>query len=247
MDKKIIIFLIVIILILGAIFAYKILNKEDDISGTLSATNTLDKSINTNNKVNSSVENSKFIENLKEYFTGKKVASVKLSRNTDGGKPVTITQITDGLKAKESDIEISNNSIKVMVAEDMIYEWNYKINNDSAEISIKKSDLTAYDKIVLVGNINHLSTIFVAYTELLGINPKEALAYWHLAIRDINKNEIDNNKITIDNKIFSTTEENTTNGSYSFVLKINNKNISDLPSLLEVEKTKESTTTFVGY
>lgn len=198
------------------------------------------------NIVNTEVETAQFIENLKAYYTGKKVARVKLSRTSKDGNIGEVTQHTKGLDAQKDKIEITNNHIRAIIAEDMYYDWDYQIDDEGATFIVKKDNPTAYDKIVLSGNVNHLSTMFVAYTELLGSNPKEALAFWHLAVREINKNKISDSKTNIENEIFSTIEENL-DTSYSFTLKIKNGNIKNLQRLLEVEKGKESTTRFIGY
>lgn len=252
-----IVVLIIIVMTLALIFLIKAFTGKGNVENII--TNTMKQETNqaannqnssqeiTTNNSNGKVEEVKFIENLKAYFIGEKVTSVKLSRTGSDGYTSEVTYITNGLKAQKSDIEILNNHIKVSVLDDVKYEWDYKIDDDSATFIIKKDNPTALDKIILQGNVNNLSTIFVAYTELLEIEPKEALAFWELAIRDINKNKINDNTVVINNEIFSTTEECSNDDSYSFTLKIKNNSVSNLQRLLEIEKSKESTTKFIGY
>ena len=122
--------------------------------------------------------------------------------------------------------------------EDMVYKWDYQINEKNAVFTVKKQNPTVSESIKLVGNTSNLSIMFVTYLELLGITPNEALEYWYLAIRNENKQQINENQYTITNEIFKTTEEKAEDGLYSFVLEINNENIMNFSDLLKEARTK---------
>ena len=181
---------------------------------------------------------SEFKENLRKYFMAEKVANTKVNKKNNDGETIEIKYTTDGLKLKEEEFKITDNHIEVTVMEDMVYKWDYQINEKNAVFTVKKQNPTVSESIKLVGNTSNLSIMFVTYLELLGITPNEALEYWYLAIRNENKQQINENQYTITNEIFKTTEEKAEDGLYSFVLEINNENIMNFSDLLKEARTK---------
>ena len=242
--KKLLLIISIIVIILLILLFILILNGLRNTANTNTINNNNNNIVQENSdQISTKVDKTDFLNNLKAYLKDEKSASVRLHRNKNGNE-AEFNSVTSGLKAQDSDILISDNHISVAVAEDFTYEWDYTITDTDATFTISKDNPTKQEEIVLFGTVNNLNAIFVAYTELLGIKPKDALAFWKLATRDINKTTINDNEITISNPIF-TTEESNKDNSYSFVLKIYNQNISQLNELIELEKNKESSTTLV--
>lgn len=222
-NKTIIICLIIIAL--GIMLTVKIVNNNTQSNLAQS-------------KHSEKVNISEFKENLRKYFMAEKVANTKVNKKNNDGETIEIKYTTDGLKLKEEEFKITDNHIEVTVMEDMVYKWDYQINEKNAVFTVKKQNPTVSESIKLVGNTSNLSIMFVTYLELLGITPNEALEYWYLAIRNENKQQINENQYTITNEIFKTTEEKAEDGLYSFVLEINNENIMNFSDLLKEARTK---------
>ena len=187
----------------------------------------------------SKVDEDEFIENLKKYLTGEKVAIATFESGNDEIEIENRIVATNQIETFQDDnIEVADNLIKIKTT-DIVYELNYSLNSNEIEITSSKSVSTEnenfFEGLLIILNEYNFYTAFVAYAELLGINPNEALEYIHLVITNENLKGTRPSITEIDTDIIYFKRE-ATERTMSNILKVKNNSISKFDELLKIER-----------
>lgn len=188
----------------------------------------------------SKVDEDEFIENLKKYLTGEKVAIATFETGNDEieieNRIIATNQI--GTFFQDYNIEVADSLIKIKTT-DIVYELNYSLNSNGIEITSSKSismeNENFIEGLLIVLNEYNFYTAFVAYAELLGINPNEAFEYIQLVITNENLKGTRPSITEIDTDIIYFKRE-ATERTMSNILKVKNNSISKFDELLKIER-----------